>query len=64
MGEFIKVTGRPARSDTFSNLKQKREIANIFQQVSANYKLKLEQLRTDKNRNLIPGGIDMEKVTI
>ena len=38
VGEFIKVTGRPARSDTFSNLKQKRELSKIFDQVSARYK--------------------------
>ena len=37
-GEFIKVTGRPARSDTFSNLKQKRELSKIFEQVSAEYR--------------------------
>ncbi len=30
-GEFIKVTGRQARSDTFSNLKQKRELSQIFE---------------------------------
>ena len=30
-GEFIKVTGRPARSDTFTNLKQKRELSKIFE---------------------------------
>jgi len=43
-GEFIKVTGRPARSDTFSNLKQKRELNNIFEQVSAGYRHKLKEL--------------------
>lgn len=44
-GEFIKVTGRPARSDTFTNLKQKRELSQIFEQVSANYRHKLKALQ-------------------
>ena len=41
VGEFIKVTGRTARNDTFSNLKQKRELNKIFVQVSAGYRRKL-----------------------
>ena len=28
--EFIRVTGRPARSDTFSGLKQRKELSQIF----------------------------------
>ena len=36
--EFIKVTGRQARSDTFSSLKQKRELSQIFEQVSQRFK--------------------------
>ena len=31
--EFIKVTGRKARSDTFSNLKLRRELNEIYQQI-------------------------------
>ena len=41
VGEFIKVTGRTANSNTFSNLKQKRELSEIFKQVQNGYKLKL-----------------------
>ena len=41
-GEFIKVTGRSVRSDTFTNLKQRREIGKILEQVSAGYRFNLE----------------------
>ena len=63
VGEFIKVTGRPARSDTFSSLKQRRELAKIFEQVSAGYRLKVEALEQDITR-VVVGDIDMEKVTL
>ena len=51
-GEFIKVTGRPARSDTFSNLKQKRELGKIFEQVSKRYREQLEAMNSDPTRHI------------
>ena len=57
------MTGRPTRSDTFSNLKQKRELSKIFEQVSAGYKQKLAALNKDQTR-FLNGQIDLEKVAL
>jgi hypothetical protein len=37
--EFIQVTGRPVRSDTFSNLKNVKEIDKIFDALTKIYKM-------------------------
>ena len=52
--EFIKVTGRSTRSDTFSNLKQKKELNVIYQQVIYKYQSKLNkslQIRKDESKD-------------
>ena len=56
------MTGRHARNDTFSNLKQKRELNQIFEQVSTAYKQKLNALNKDKHRFV--SGDDFEKITL
>lgn len=58
------MTGRATRSDTFSNLKQKKNLLQIFEQVSKSYKLKLKALNSDPTRQLhqTSNGIDFEKV--
>ena len=58
------MTGRPARSDTFSTLKQKRELNKIFKQVSDGYREKLTQLDEDPSRHLTVGQVDIEKVEL
>jgi len=58
------VTGRATRSDTFSNLKQKRDLGKIFEQVLATYRIKLNTLEKDITRNIQKGDIDLEKVTL
>ena len=65
------MTGRPARSDTFTGLKQKRELSQIFEQVSATYRNKLKALTKeqakDGQQQQVQGGrvtIDLQRVTL
>lgn len=44
--EFIKVTGRKSRADTFSNLKLRKELNEIYQQIMQLYTNKLFQLQS------------------
>ena len=53
------MTGRPARNDTFSSLKQKRELAKIFEQVSALYKMQLKAVAPRGD-----GQIDLQRVAL
>jgi len=53
------------RSDTFKNLKQKRDLSRIFEQISDTYKLELEALKADPNRApLTLGQIDMDTIAL
>jgi len=46
--EFIRVTGRPIRSDTFANIKHRKELDAILTTVLTIYKKKVEKTDFEK----------------